>query len=548
MSTDKITALYCRLSQDDMLDGESNSITNQKAILQKFADDNGFKNTQFYVDDGFSGTNFNRPDFMRMIADVESGKVGIVITKDLSRLGRDYLMTGQYIEMVFPDYDVRYIAINDNVDTFKSENELMAFKNIFNDWFARDTSKKIRAVFKAKGQSGKPLSSHPPYGYSKDENDKNHWLIDDEAADVVRRIFKLCIDGYGPSQIARILTNDGILIPTAYAESKGHSATHSFKKPTRWSEGTVIRILEKPEYIGHTVNFRTHTKSYKNKKRIKNTQSEWEIFENTHKPIISQHDFDLVQELRSHRHRPQKCDKVNPFSGMVYCADCGKKLHLNRGGNISTDQEHFKCSTYSHDKEDCTSHYIRTVVLQQIVISEINKVIEKINVDETAFANEALESSLHMQDSELKKAKKLLNQHNKRITELDKLFTRLYEDNVSGKISDERFEILSKAYETEQQGLKKDVSELSAFIESKEQKIADVAQFLTVVRKYINITELTPEIMHEFIEKIVVHAPDKSSGHRQQQVDIYYRFNIGVSTVQVDSRDFSKKVKTVQSA
>ncbi|MGN0552238.1 MAG: DUF4368 domain-containing protein [Oscillospiraceae bacterium] len=546
--TDKITALYCRLSQDDMLDGESNSITNQKAILQKFADDNGFKNTQFYVDDGFSGTNFNRPDFMRMIADVEAGKVGIVITKDLSRLGRDYLLTGQYIEMVFPDYDVRYIAINDGVDTFKSENELMAFKNIFNDWFARDTSKKIRAVFKAKGQSGKPLTTNPPYGYIKDENDKNHWVIDDEAAAVVRRIFKLCIDGYGPSKIARILTEDGILIPTAYAESRGYTSNHSFKKPTRWSEGTVERILEKPEYIGHTVNFRTHVKSYKNKKRIDNDKSQWAIFENTHEPIISQHDYDLVQELRSHKHRPQKCDKVNPFSGMVYCADCGKKMYLCRSKSLNADQEHLKCSTYANDKEDCSAHFIRTAVLQQILISEINKLIEKIGIDEKGFANEALESSRLRQNDELKKAKKLVNQYNKRTAELDSLFTRLYEDNVSGKISDERFEMLSKKYETEQQEIRKTLSELTAFIESKEQKIADVTQFLSIVRKYTNITELTPEIMHEFVEKIVVHAPDKSSGHRKQQIDIYYRFSIGISSVHIDSRDFDKKVKTAQSA
>lgn len=549
MSTDKITALYCRLSQDDMLDGESNSITNQKAILQKFANDNGFKNTQFYVDDGFSGTNFNRPDSMRMIADVESGKIGIVITKDLSRLGRDYLLTGQYIEMIFPDHDVRYIAINDNVDTFKSENELMAFKNIFNDWYARDTSKKIRAVFKAKGQSGKPLTTNPPYRYVKDENDKNHWVIDDEAADVVRRIFKLCIDGYGPSKIARILTEDGILIPTAYAESKGYTTSgNTFKKPTRWSEGTVERILEKQEYIGHTVNFRTHVKSYKNKKRIDNDRSEWAIFENTHEPIISQHDFDLVQELRSHKHRPQKCDKVNPFSGMVYCADCGKKMYLCRSKSLSADQEHLKCSTYANDKEECTAHFIRTAVLQQIVISEINKMLEKVGIDEEGFANVALENSQLRQNSELKKARKLLDKHNKRIIELDRLFTRLYEDNVSGKISDERFEMLSKTYENEQQELKKAVSDLTDFIESKEQKIADVTQFISIVRRYTNITELTPEIMHEFIEKIVVHAPDKSSGHRKQQVDIYYRFSIGVSTVQIDSRDFDKKVKTAQSA
>lgn len=548
MNTDKITALYCRLSQDDMLDGESNSITNQKAILQKFANDNGFRNTHFYVDDGFSGTNFNRPDFMRMIADVEAGKVGIVITKDLSRLGRDYLLTGQYIEMIFPDYDVRYIAINDNVDTLKSENELMAFKNIFNDWFARDTSKKIRAVFKAKGQSGKPLTTNPPYGYIKDPNDKNHWVVDEEAADVVRRIFKLCIEGYGPSRIARMLSEDNILIPSAYTESKGHTPSRTYKKSTRWCKKTVESILEKPEYIGYTVNFKTHVKSYKNKKRINNNRSEWAIFENTHEPIISQHDFELVQELRSHKHRPQKCDKVNPFSGMVYCSDCGKKMYLCRSKSLSADQEHLKCSTYANDKEECSAHFIRTAVLQKIVISEINKMLEKVGIDEEGFANEALESSQLRQNDELKKARKLLDKHNKRIIELDSFFTRLYEDNVSGKISDERFEMLSKTYENEQQELKKTVSELAAFIESKEQKIADVTQFLSIVRKYTHITELTPEIMHEFIEKIVIHAPDKSSGHRKQQVDIYYRFSVGVSTVQIDSRDFDKKVKTAQSA
>lgn len=547
MITDRITALYCRLSQDDMLDGESNSITNQKAILQKFADDNGFRNTQFYVDDGFSGTNFNRPDFMRMIADVESGKVGIVITKDLSRLGRDYLLTGQYIEMVFPDYDVRYIAINDGVDTFKSENELMAFKNIFNDWFARDTSKKIRAVFKAKGQSGKPLTTNPPYGYMKNENDKNHWVIDDEAAAVVRRIFKLCIDGYGPSQIARMLSEDNILIPSAYAESKGHVLNHAYKKPTKWCKKTIVEILEKQEYIGHTVNFRSHIKSYKNKKKVKNDRTEWAVFENTHEPIISEHDFELVQELRSHKHRMQKSDKVNPFSGMVYCADCGKKMYLCRSRCLSEDQEHLKCSTYANDKDECSAHFIRTAVLRQILLSEINRTIEKVGIDEEGFANEALKSSRLRQDDELKKAKKLVGQYSKRTAELDRLFIRLYEDNVSGKISDERFDMLSQKYETEQQEIKKNLSELTVFIGSKEKKIADVTQFLSIVRKYTNITELTPEIMHEFIEKIVVHAPDKSSGHRRQQVDIYYRFSVGVSCVEFDSRDFYKKGKTAQS-
>ena len=285
-----------------------------------------------------------------------------------------------------------------------------------------------------------------------------------------------------------------------------------------------------------------------NKKRINNNRSEWEIFENTHEPIISQHDYDLVQELRRHKHRPQKSDKVNPFSGMVYCADCEKKMYLCRSKSLNADQDHLKCSTYANDKDECSAHFIRTAVLGQILLSEINRIIEKIGIDEEGFANEALDNSRLRQDDELKKAKKLVSQYSKRTAELDKLFTRLYEDNVSEKISDERFEMLSKKYETEQQEIRKNLSELSAFIESKEQKIADVTQFLSIVRKYTNITELTPEIMHEFIEKIVVHAPDKSSGHRRQQLDIYYRFSIGISSVQIDSRDYDKKVKTAQSA
>lgn len=413
--TDKITALYCRLSQDDMLQGESNSITNQKAILKKYVEDNGFSNPVFYVDDGVSGTTFERDGFKAMMADVEAGKVGTVITKDLSRLGRDYLKTGEYIEIVFPDYDVRYIAINDGVDTLKSENELMAFKNIFNDWYARDTSKKIRAVFKAKGQSGKPLSL-PIYGYKKSEADKNLWLVDDEAAEVVRRIFKLCIEGYGPAQIARIFTQEGIPTPTAYALSQGRDNGHKNAKLHRWSEKTISHILDRPEYIGHTVNFRTHKKSYKNKKTVKNPKEEWLIFENTHEPIVTQQEFELVQELLKNKRRPTKHEEVNPFSGMVYCED-------------------------------------------------------------------------------------------------------------------------------EQKALRTTVADLTAYIETAEQKSSDVTAFIQAVQKYERITELTPEIMHELIEKIVVHAPDKSSGHRTQQIDIYYRFDVAVSTAVADSMKYDKKRK-----
>ena len=540
--TDKITALYCRLSQDDMLQGESNSITNQKAILKKYAEDNGFSNPVYYVDDGVSGTTFERDGFKAMMADVEAGKAGTIITKDLSRLGRDYLKTGEYIEIIFPDYDVRYIAINDNVDTLKSENELMDFKNIFNDWYARDTSKKIRAVFKAKGQSGKHLSN-PIYGYKHSETDKNLWVIDDEAAEVVRKIFHLCIDGYGPTQIARILTEQGIPTPTAYALSQGRDNGHKNAKLHRWGNETIAHILEKAEYCGHTVNFRTHVKSYKNKKRVDNPKEDWLIFENTHEAIITQQEFDLVQELRKNKRRPTKHEEVNPFSGICYCADCGKKLYLCRATTMTADQEHLKCGTYAKDKNGCTIHFVRTIVLKEIILGELNKMVAFVKDNEDEFVQMAMDNSVQKQSSELSKSRKKLKESEKRIAELDRLFTRLYEDNVSGKISDERFSIMSAGYEDEQKKLRATVAELTDFIETAEQKSADVTAFISVVQKYERITELTPEIMHELIEKIVVHAPDKSSGHRTQQIDIYYRFDVAVSTAVADSMKYDKKRK-----
>ena len=538
--TDKITALYCRLSQDDMLDGESNSITNQKAILKKYAEDNGFPNPTFYVDDGVSGTTWERDGFKAMLADIESGKVGTVITKDLSRLGRDYLKTGELIEMVFPDYDVRYIAMNDNVDTAKSENELMAFKNIFNDWYARDTSKKIRAVFKAKGQAGKHLCP-PIYGYKKSDTDKNLWVIDETAAEVVRKIFKLCIDGYGPVQIARILTEQGIPTPTAYALSQGRDNGRHNAKLHRWGATTVSKILEKPEYCGHTVNFRTRMKSYKVHKIVYNPPEEWLIFENTHEPIISQQEFDLVQELRKHKRRPQRSEVVNPFAGMVYCADCGEKMYLSRRKNERPEQEHMRCSTYAKDGDKCTVHYIRTCVLNEIVLGELNKLLASVRENEDEFVQTAMSNSVQRKSSELTKAKKTLKQAQKRIAELDRLFTRLYEDNVLGKISDERFAMMSKGYEDEECKLKETVAELTAYIDTAEQKSSDVTSFLQVVHRYERIEKLTPEIMHELIDKIIVHEADKSSGKRYQQIDIIYRFDVATSSVEVETGHYGKK-------
>ena len=538
--TDKITALYCRLSQDDMLDGESNSITNQKAILKKYAEDNGLPNPIFYVDDGVSGTTFERDGFKAMMADIEDGKVATVITKDLSRLGRDYLKTGELIEMVFPDYDVRYIAVNDNVDTAKSENELMAFKNIFNDWYARDCSKKIRAVFKAKGQAGKHLCP-PIYGYKKSDTDKNLWVIDETAAEVVRKIFKLCIDGYGPVQIARILTEQGIPTPTAYALSQGRDNGRHNAKLYRWGATTVSKILEKPEYCGHTVNFRTRMKSYKVHKIIYNPQEEWLIFENTHEPIITQQEFDLVQELRKHKRRPQRSEVVNPFAGMVYCADCGEKMYLSRRKNERPEQEHMRCSTYAKDGDKCTVHYIRTCVLNEIVLGELNKLLASVRENEDEFVQTAMSNSVQRKSSELTKAKKTLKQAQKRIAELDRLFTRLYEDNVLGKISDERFAMMSAGYEDEENKLKATVQELTAYIDTAEQKSSDVTSFLQVVHRYERIEKLTPEIMHELIDKIIVHEADKSSGKRFQQIDIIYRFDVATSSVEVETGHYGKK-------
>lgn len=540
--TDKITALYCRLSQDDMLAGESNSITNQKEILLKYAQDNRFPNPQFYVDDGFSGTNFNRPDFQRMIRDMENGKIGTIITKDLSRLGREYLKTGEYIELIFPDYNVRYIAVNDNVDTAKAENEMMVFRNVFNDFFAKDCSKKIRAVVKAKGQSGKPISVRPPYGYKKSPENKNVWLIDEPAAKVVRRIFQLCIEGHGPYEIAKILTADGVPTPSTYALDSGNIVgTGSAKRSEHWIGQVVSKVLESPEYAGHTANFKTVKKSYKSKKQIFKPRDEWMIFENTHEPIISQHDFDLVQKLRLNKRVRQKCDDPNPFSGIVYCADCGAKLYLSRGSGIPANMECMKCGTYSKHYHECTAHYIRTCVLSELVVDELNKVLTDVHRNEDAFIRKVMEQSAATHLDEIKKAKKTLTRFEQRITELDKMYAKLYEDRALGKITDERFEQLSRNCDDEQAKLKADAVQLNALIDEREQKSGDISRFVNHVRRYECITELTPEIMHELVEKIVVHEADKSNGYREQEIEIFFRFKVLTVSAVLDSREYTKK-------
>ncbi len=537
--TNKITALYCRLSQDDMLAGESNSITNQKEILLRYAKENGFLDPQVYVDDGYSGTNFDRPDFQRMKSDIEHDKVSTVIVKDLSRLGREYLQTGYYTEMFFPEHDVRFIAVHDNVDTQRGDNDFAPFKNLINEFYAKDVSRKVRAVFKAKGQSGKPLAARAPYGYKKSETDKNVWEIDEPAAEIVRKIFKLCIGGYGPLQIAKRLNAESIPPPSAHFAEMGTNGNNRVAK--RWDQRTVRDVLEKVEYAGHTANFKGTTKSYKCKKRIKFPKEDWLIFENTHEPIVSQHDFDLVQQLRANKRKPQRSNEPNPFSGIVFCADCGAKLYLNRGKGLLSKYESMKCGTYSRNYHECTVHYIRTRILKEIVLGEINKLLTAVNDNEDSFIQNLMDksSATHLED--VKKAKKLLSKDERRISELDRLFRRLYEDNVLGKIDDERFSQMSADYTKEQRSLRDEAAKLREFIEVKEQKSSDISRFMQIVRRHEIVSDLTPKVMHEFVEKIIVHEADKSSGHREQEVEICFRFNVFVVTATVDSRDYYKK-------
>ena len=370
------------------------------------------------------------------------------------------------------------------------------------------------------------------------------WEIDEEAAKVVRRIFQLCIEGYGPTQIAKILTADNILIPAAYGLEKGYyNGVPNYRSPTRWGGQTVAKILEEVEYAGHTANFKTFRKSYKCKKQMDRPKDEWIIFENTHEPIISQQYFDLVQKMRQNVRKMQKHEEINPFSGMVYCADCGAKMYLCRSVSLTERQEHLKCSTYASDSSDCSAHFIRTCVLRELVIKEINKVLDDVHSDEESFINEAIEASKSSFLESVAKSKKSLVRYEKRIAELDRLFAKIYEDNALGKLSDERYGQLSASYEDEQRKLKKDVDEIRKFIDEKERENSNISQFLAIIRGYSNITELTPEIMHEIIDSIHVHAPDKSSGHRKQMVDIRFRFDVIRASAVLDIRDYDSKRK-----
>ena len=523
-----ITALYPRLSHEDELQGESNSISNQKRILETYAKQNGFSNLRWYTDDGYSGANFQRPGFQAMLADIEAGKVGTVIVKDMSRLGRNYLQVGMYTEMIFPQKGVRFIAINDGVDSAQGENDFAPLRNIFNEWLVRDTSKKIKAVKRSKGMSGKPITSKPVYGYLMDEDE--NFIIDEEAAPVVRQIYSLCLAGNGPTKIARMLTEQQIPTPgTLEYRRTGSTRRYHPGYECKWATNTVVHLLENREYTGCLVNFKTEKPSYKLKHSIENPPEKQAVFENHHEPIIDRETWERVQELRKQRKRPNRYDEVGLFSGILFCADCGSVMYQQRYQTDKRKQDCYICGSYKKRTADCTAHFIRTDLLTAGVLSNLRKVTSYAAKHEARFMKLLIEQNEDGDRRRNAAKKKELETAEKRIAELSAIFKRLYEDSVTGRISDERFTELSADYEAEQKELKERAARLREELSKAQEATANAEKFMNVVRRHTTIEELTPTLLREFVEKIVVHESVALDGKRRgklrrQEIEIYYSF------------------------
>ena len=523
-----ITALYPRLSHEDTLQGESNSISNQKRILEAYAKQNGFSNLKWYTDDGFSGANFQRPGFQSMLADIEAGLVGTVIVKDMSRLGRNYLQVGMYTEMIFPQNGVRFIAINDGVDSAQGENDFAPLRNIFNEWLVRDTSKKIRAVKRSKGMSGKPVTSKPVYGYLMDEDE--NFIIDEEAAPVVKQIYSLCLAGNGPTKIARMLTEQQIPTPgTLEYRRTGSTRRYHPGYECKWATNTVVHLLENREYTGCLVNFKTEKPSYKLKHSIENPPEKQAVFENHHEPIIDRETWERVQELRKQRKRPNRYDEVGLFSGILFCADCGSVMYQQRYQTDKRKQDCYICGSYKKRTADCTAHFIRTDLLTAGVLSNLRKVTSYAAKHEARFMKLLIEQNEDGDRRRNAAKKKELEAAEKRIAELSAIFKRLYEDSVTGRISDERFTELSADYEAEQKELKEKAAALQSELSKTLEATANAEKFMKVVRKYTSFEELTPTLLREFVEKIVIHESEALDGKRRgklrrQEIEIYYSF------------------------
>ena len=520
---EKWVALYVRLSRDDENEGDSNSIAHQIEILTRYAKDNGITNYKIYKDDGYSGTNFKRPGFQEMLADIEAGLVSMVIVKDMSRFGRNYLEVGLYTEIRFPEMGVRFVAVNDGVDSENQmDNDFTPFRNIMNEWYAKDTSKKLRAVLRNKGLSGKRIAVRAPYGYIRCPD--GTLVIDEEAKPVVQLIFQLCIEGNGPRKISRILQERKIPSPaTLEFQRTGHTKRYHPDTPYYWPSATVACMLKQDTYIGQTTNFKTFKPSYKSKRMIRNPPEKWVTFENTHPAIIDRETWDMAQKELSQRHRPTRTGDMGLFSGLLFCADCGLRLHHRRSAGWTYEQECYTCSgTQSRIK--CTAHYIRSVVLEQLVLQNLQRVMAYVKDDEDEFVRLVMRNKLNAQITEQEQAKRQLEKQERRSVELDTIIQRLYEDYVAGKLSEERFAKMSAGYEQEQADLQTSIKNLRVLIRSAASEEVNIQSFLKIVKKYTEPTELTPHLLHEFVEKIIVHAPDRSSGQRVQQIDVHYNF------------------------
>ena len=528
LQTDKITALYCRLSQEDMQAGESESIQNQKLILQRYADEHHFFNTRFFVDDGFSGVSFERQGLQAMLREVEAGKVATVITKDLSRLGRNYLKTGELIEIVFPEYEVRYIAINDGVDTAREDNEFTPLRNWFNEFYARDTSKKIRAVKQAKAQKGERVNGEVPYGYIADPNDRNHLLPDPETANVVKQIFAMYVRGDRMCEIQNWLREHEILTVSELRYRRTGSCRHPRPHPTciyNWPDKTLYDILTRKEYLGHTITGKSYKVSYKSKKTKKNPEEKQYFFPNTHEALIDEETFDLAQKRIATRHRPTKVETIDIFSGLLFYGECGYKMYLQQGAGTLERKHAYTCGKYRNrirTGEVCTTHYIRKSVLQELVLADLQRVLSYVRNNEQDFIETANEYNAKATQKALTQQRKELEKAQARMGELNLLFRKLYEDNALGKLSDEQFAFLTSGYDDEKKMLTHKIAELSTVIDTATERSTDVKRFVALVRKYTEINELTYENVHELIDRILIHELDKETNTRK--IEILYSF------------------------
>ena len=545
MTNGKITALYERLSRDDELQGDSNSIINQKEMLENYAKQNGFSNIRHYTDDGYSGGDFERPAWKQMMRDIDAGQIGTVIAKDMSRIGRDYLQVGFYTEIQFREKGIHFIAISNGVDSNnQASSEFAPFLNIMNEWYLRDCSRKIRGTLKSKGNDGKHISSVAIYGYKKDPEDSSHWLIDEEAAAVVRRIYRLTIEGYSTHQIADLLAGEKVERPSYYLEKRGLGTYRNrcdMSDPYNWRDCTIRSILMKPEYTGKTVNFRTYSNSYKDKTRRKNDKSEWIIADDTQEAIIDQQTWDLVQKLIKTRRRTDNLGEANPLTGLLYCADCGAKMHNHRSvshpvidkagndtGRMSPSYDYYQCAGNENSrvrrKKSCSTHFVRSEAIREIVLEVIRYASASAIENEERFRDRIQEAHRQQMEESTVLVSEQLERDQKRFEELDLLIQNLYEANVTGKISDRRFKMLSDKYENEQAELEVKISEAEAQIAESDAQATAADDFLQVAKSYTDFSTLTTPMLNEFVDKILVHEGVKVDGEREQEIEIYLKF------------------------